>query len=86
MSRNNASSIDEEIQRVIEEDLGFGRIKNKSFLGGSSWSSCHRIETTDGHQVFAKTALGKPSSSMFQGEALGLKAMYGAWSHLFSYK
>ena len=69
--------MDEEIHRILEEHLGFGRVKSKSFLGGSSWSSCYRFETEDGHQVFAKTALGKPSSSMFQGEDLGLKAMYG---------
>lgn len=84
MSSNNQEiSIDDEIYRVLEEELGFGGIKNKSFLGGSSWSSCLRIETADGHQVFAKVAIGKPSSCMFQGEALGLKAMYGAWLIVF---
>lgn len=70
--------MDDEICRVLEDDLAFGGIKKQSYLGGSSWSSCHRIETEDGHVIFAKTALGRSSSSMFQGEALGLKAMYGA--------
>jgi hypothetical protein len=79
-SNNQGTSMDDEIYRVLDEELCFGRIKNKSFLGGSSWSSCLLIETDDGHQVFAKIALGKPSSLMFQGEALGLKAMYGALS------
>lgn len=71
------TALDNEIERVIRDDLGFGDITSTSFLGGSSWSSCHRLETTDGHIVFAKTALGRSSESMFRGEALGLQAMYG---------
>ena len=69
--------VDEEIRCAIEDTLGFGSITEKTYLGGSSWSSCHLFETASGKKLFAKTALGRSGKSMFDGESKGLQAMYG---------
>ena len=70
--------VDDEIRCAIEDTLDFGSITKKTYLGGSSWSSCHLFETASGKKLFAKTALGRSGKSMFDGESKGLQAMYGA--------
>ncbi len=51
---------------------------SEKFLGGSNWSSTYVYTTEGGADYFVKTAGGKKAEGMFRGEALGLKAMYGA--------
>ena len=48
----------------------------EKFAGSSSWSSAYTYETESGTKYFAKVALGR-DKSMFEGEALGLRALYG---------
>jgi len=62
---------------VIEEDLGLGTAGDLKYMGGSSWSSCYTCETDNEGKLFVKTALGRSAKDMFEGEALGLRAMYG---------
>lgn len=45
-------------------------------MGSSSWSNAYRYETESGQKFFVKEAKGQ-DAAMFQGEALGLSAMYG---------
>lgn len=47
-------------------------------MGSSNWSSAHVFTTQSGAQFFVKLAMGGRDDSMFQGEAQGLQAMYGA--------
>ena len=48
----------------------------ESFAGSSSWSSAYTYETESGTKYFVKVALGR-DKRMFEGEALGLSALYG---------
>lgn len=48
----------------------------ENFAGSSSWSSAYTYETESGTKYFVKVALGR-DKSMFEGEALGLRALYG---------
>jgi len=50
-------------------------------MGGSNWSSAHVYTTVQGREYFVKTSGGAKAEGMFQGEALGLVAMYGGWTH-----
>ncbi len=59
----------------IEENLNAGTITGQKFMGGSNWSSAYVYQTSSGQSFFVKTALGKTASEMFEGEALGLRAM-----------
>jgi len=61
----------------IAENMGSPVAKGGDVGGGSGWSSATIYTTQDGQQYFVKTARGKEAFSMFQGEALGLQAMYG---------
>lgn len=62
--------------RWIEENLDSGAVTSEKFLGGSSWSSCYLYETASGQRYFVKLALGRSAAEMFEGEALGLRAMH----------
>jgi fructosamine-3-kinase len=50
------------------------RVVAQRFISGSGWSSAYRYETASGTQYFVKLAVGR-DVSMFEGEALGLRAM-----------
>ncbi|KAK9845281.1 hypothetical protein WJX81_002192 [Elliptochloris bilobata] len=58
----------------LHEHMG-GAVLRKSSLGGSSWSSAYRYELDNGKHLFVKLATSG-DDTMFQGEALGLQAMY----------
>jgi hypothetical protein len=63
----------------IEQNVG--TVTAVQSLGGSSWSSAFKYETAGGDALFVKVALGKRAEEMFEGEALGLRAMHGeGWS------
>eukprot|EP00884_Botryococcus_braunii_P015675 jgi/Botrbrau1/2791/Bobra.0125s0004.2 len=59
----------------IEKNLDGGKVVRVGFVGSSSWSSAYKYDTEGGPSYFIKTALGQ-DEGMFQGEALGLQAMY----------
>jgi protein-ribulosamine 3-kinase len=50
-------------------------ITGQKFMGGSNWSSAYVYQTSSGQSFFVKTASGRSASEMFEGEALGLRAM-----------
>lgn len=70
-------TLDQDIQYTIEKELGLGTCGDMKFAGGSSWSSCYIATPSKGPKVFVKTAQGRTAKDMFEGEALGLEAMYG---------
>jgi len=57
----------------VEDNLGT-RVVREAFIGGSGWSSQYGYTCEDGRKLFVKTSLGR-DVSMFEGEALGLRAM-----------
>ncbi|KAL4854893.1 Protein-ribulosamine 3-kinase [Chlorella vulgaris] len=59
----------------IESNLQLGAVTNIKSAGGSSWSSTYIYTTESGPKLFVKTAMGRNPAGMFQGEALGLRAM-----------
>jgi hypothetical protein len=61
----------------IAKNAGTGKVTKEKFLGGSNWSSAYLYTTDQGSEYFVKLAMGSADDSMFRGEALGLKAMYG---------
>jgi hypothetical protein len=62
----------------IAGNLGGGPVVREKFIGGSNWSSAYIYTTQQGQEYFVKLAMGGRDDSMFQGEARGLQAMYGA--------
>jgi hypothetical protein len=67
---------DDPVASAIAAKTGL-EVKGCRGIGSSGWSSQCIYETTDGQKLFAKTS-SKRASDMFEGEALGLQAMYGA--------
>lgn len=63
----------------IAENLDSGYVVKEKFMGGSGWSSTYVYTTDQGAEYFVKTSGGSKAKGMFDGEALGLKAMYGGW-------
>ncbi|KAL6767133.1 hypothetical protein ACKKBG_A38720 [Auxenochlorella protothecoides x Auxenochlorella symbiontica] len=59
----------------IEEHMAKGHVTGWRSLGGSGWSSAMQATTSQGAKYFVKTS-GSNAAEMFQGEALGLQAMY----------
>ena len=64
----------------IEENLDGGKVVKESLAGSSSWSSAYTYHTESGKKYFVKLSPGR-DSSMFEGEALGLQALYGVYLH-----
>lgn len=60
----------------IAENLDSGKVVKESLAGSSSWSSAYTYHTKSGKKFFVKLSPGR-DSSMFEGEALGLRALYG---------
>ena len=60
----------------IADNLNSGKVVKESSAGSSSWSSAHVYHTDSGKKFFVKLSHGR-DSSMFEGEALGLQALYG---------
>ena len=60
----------------IAHNLDSGEVVKESMEGSSSWSSAYTYHTESGQKYFVKLSLGR-DSSMFEGEALGLQALYG---------
>ena len=54
-----------------------GPVTGTTSLGSSDWSSFQRLQTASGQRFFVKQARGHAAEAMFNGEALGLTAMYG---------
>jgi fructosamine-3-kinase len=61
---------------IADGFLEFGKTTNRTFMGGSDWSSGYVYENSSGQKLFVKIAQGR-SIEMFRGEAEGLKAMHG---------
>ena len=64
------------VKEWIATNLDSGSVTKECFAGSSSWSSAYTYETESGTKYFVKVALGR-DKSMFEGEALGLSALYG---------
>ncbi len=54
--------------------MGGGKVVKRSQLGSSGWSSAYVYTLESGRRLFVKQGRDE---AMFQGEALGLQAMYG---------
>ena len=68
------------IASVITDRTGV-EVKGSRSIGSSGWSSQLVYTATDGQKFFAKTSR-KSAKDMFEGEALGLQAMYGVQQFL----
>lgn len=55
-----------------------GAVTGSASMGSSGWSSFRRLQTASGQTFFVKQARGRDAEAMFAGEALGLRALYGA--------
>lgn len=66
------------VKHWIEENLDGGKVVKESLAGSSSWSSAYTYHTESGKKYFVKLSPGR-DSSMFEGEALGLQALYGIY-------
>ena len=58
----------------MEHNMGGGKVVKRSQAGSSGWSSAYVYTLETGRKLFVKQGRDE---KMFQGEALGLKAMYG---------
>ena len=67
----------------IAENLDSGKVTKEQLAGSSQWSSAYVYDTESGQKFFVKLSLGR-DSSMFEGEALGLQALYGMVHHVVS--
>ena len=67
---------DQAVKDWIADNLDSGKVVKESMTGSSSWSSAYTYHTENGQKYFVKLSLGR-DSSMFEGEALGLQALYG---------
>ncbi|KAL3147712.1 hypothetical protein ABBQ32_002455 [Trebouxia sp. C0010 RCD-2024] len=65
----------EVIENWIAENLDGGRVVKQSQAGASSWSSAYVYRTQTGKKYFVKVSRNR-DSGMFEGEALGLQALY----------
>lgn len=72
----NCSKAGEVVEKWIADNLDGGRVLKQSQAGASSWSSAYVYHTETGQKYFVKHSLNR-DSSMFEGEALGLQALYG---------
>ena len=72
----HACSSNDPVADAITAETGLPMIKVQS-IGSSGWSSQLVYTAEDGTNFFAKMSR-KSAADMFQGEALGLEAMYGA--------
>ena len=73
---DNAYRGEEVVKQWIADNLDGGKVVKESLAGSSSWSSAYVYHTESGKKFFVKLSLGR-DSSMFEGEALGLQALYG---------
>ena len=64
------------VKTWIADHLENGRVVKESFASSSDWSTAYIYHTESGKKFFAKISQGR-DTSMFQGEALGLQALYG---------
>jgi len=72
----SASALDEAITNWCESS-GNGKISSINWCGSSDWASFRKVSLKDNpdKQFFVKTS-ARSASDMFEGEALGLQAMY----------
>lgn len=64
----------DEITEVLSKDPELGQITSMSRAGSSGWAVMHRATTSTGKRLFIKVS--REDASMFNGEAIGLDAMY----------
>jgi len=71
----NASALDKEISKWCASS-GNGKVESIAWAGSSDWASFRKVTLKDSaKQFFVKTST-RSAREMFQGEALGLQAMY----------
>eukprot|EP00978_Attheya_sp_CCMP212_P003550 scaffold7454_cov53-Attheya_sp.AAC.6 len=75
-SSNLRATLDEELSQWAT-DSGFGTIVSSKPMGSSGWASFRRVEVSDPNapDFFVKSS-SRSSAEMFEGEALGLQAMF----------
>jgi len=75
---SGSSSIDNDIAQWVS-DAGYGQVKSSSHSGSSDWASFRKVEVTNPPtpetSFFVKVSQ-RSAKDMFEGEALGLQAMY----------
>ena len=69
-----AIGLDDEISRWAKE-AGYGDVTSSKPNGSSGWASFKRVSLSDGPDLFVKSS-GRSCKDMFEGEALGLQAMF----------
>jgi fructosamine-3-kinase len=73
---------DDPVASAIAAKTGL-EVQDSKGIGTSGWSSQSIYRTTDGQTFFAKMSRRR-ASEMFEGEALGLQAMYGVQQLIIS--
>ena len=73
-AREVALGLDDEISRWAKE-AGYGDVTSSKPNGSSGWASFKRVSLSDGPDLFVKSS-GRSCKDMFEGEALGLQAMF----------
>ena len=80
-SSSSTSPLDAALARWAS-DAGFGTVTSSKPAGSSGWASFRRVEVsdppergTDATSFFVKSS-GRSAAEMFEGEALGLRAMF----------
>ena len=76
-ARAARAALDDDAVATWIGERGLGAVSDKTTLGGSGWASFARYTTEDQRAFFVKTAT-RSAKEMFEGEALGLMAMYNA--------
>lgn len=74
--KRKAAGADDDVAAWAKE-AGMGEVVKSQHLGSSDWSTFFRVTTSGGVELFVKTS-SRGAAKMFEGEALGLKAMYEA--------
>jgi len=81
LAASSSSPLDDELSRWAA-GAGYGGILSSKPAGSSGWASFRRVELEDpsAPTLFVKSS-SKPAATMFEGEFLGLRAMYECSSH-----
>mmetsp|Transcript_12180 Transcript_12180/g.27038 ORF Transcript_12180/g.27038 Transcript_12180/m.27038 type:complete len:361 (-) Transcript_12180:336-1418(-) len=69
-----AIGLDDEISNWAK-DAGYGDVVSSKPNGSSGWATFKRVQLSNGPDLFVKSS-GRNCKDMFEGEALGLKAMF----------
>lgn len=74
LGASSTSALDEEISKFCESNGH--KVKSIDWAGSSDWASFRKVSLQDTDKMYFVKTSTLPAKEMFEGEALGLKAMY----------